>query len=534
MGNAVAAREPDRECRAFAQHAEVLELIARFRSLIGSPDPAEWITLCKLAEGMRTRMAGAGCGLAVRNAAEQLFRDLNDEMRRLVPAPSARLEHAARGEAHAVVFGAEASPEAARVLGLAWATTPHVVNGFGRYALEFQAYLMHDQVHEMLVALGRMRTQGPNYALVRDDRTGRLEPLPDPDNDMDIYVVAEPPDGALVQIGAFAVTAGDLRALGAATDVVVDDPEGTPADYFYDPADFLTGAGVRDAIRAERDAQGERTGLAKGLRVAVVGPVHVVFDAAFRPQAPGPRPLVCVSIPAPDFAAKTSAERARFVVDAAESRAATARVRDDRGEALLRHLGATWRRALACMREAHVDYACLCAIGCGAFKGRGEAEVVDLPSYYARALCRALAEEDYGFRGVVVATPVFVDADGRNHAQFADALTEAFRGPADGAPRCPVLLTSVHSMIDAADRLARDNPDAVVGLLNPSDATAVRAGYLGMYFDGGSGTIAVEELLALQTTLLMGHVGLNPGPWSVEECLAERRCRFVDRGDVGR
>lgn len=72
-----------------------------------------------------------------------------------------------------------------------------------------------------------------------------------------------------------------------------------------------------------------------------------------------------------------------------------------------------------------------------------------------------------------------------------------------------VVPSPVHGVVELADtvRLGCSAQGVTVGLLNPSDPAAVRGGYLGMYFDGGRGTMALEELLALCTTLLMGWTG---------------------------
>ena len=65
-------------------------------------------------------------------------------------------------------------------------------------------------------------------------------------------------------------------------------------------------------------------------------------------------------------------------------------------------------------------------------------------------------------------------------------------------------------MVDIADNIARQHRRA--GLLNPSDWQALRHGFMGMYWDGGH--IALEEILAMQTTLLLQHVGVSPQLYS--------------------
>ena len=154
--------------------------------------------------------------------------------------------------------------------------------------------------------------------------------------------------------------------------------------------------------------------------------------------------------------------------------------------------------------------------------GRGPRAVRDLAAHYARALRAVLARRAYPhLRGVAVAVPGYTDADCGVRAAYAAAL-----GDPDGpAPlSVPVLLSGIHDAVDLADRCARDHRNVTVGLVNPASALAVRAGYLGMHWDGG-GPVGHEELLALRTTLLAAHVGLDPGPWRGDR----GRARFVPR-----
>ena len=72
--------------------------------------------------------------------------------------------------------------------------------------------------------------------------------------------------------------------------------------------------------------------------------------------------------------------------------------------------------------------------------------------------------------------------------------------------RTAALSPEDRSMMSLADHLSRKGHKA--GILNPSDIQAVREGYIGMYWDGGH--VALEELLAMQTTLLLHHKGVNP------------------------
>ena len=68
-------------------------------------------------------------------------------------------------------------------------------------------------------------------------------------------------------------------------------------------------------------------------------------------------------------------------------------------------------------------------------------------------------------------------------------------------------------MLVLAACLKQTNPSDVVGILNPSDVEAVCDGFVGMYFDS-AGHIAMEEVLAVSTTMLTMHRVLNPELWT--------------------
>lgn len=51
-----------------------------------------------------------------------------------------------------------------------------------------------------------------------------------------------------------------------------------------------------------------------------------------------------------------------------------------------------------------------------------------------------------------------------------------------------------------------------VGMLNPSDVEATRLGRIGMYFEGGH--IALEEYIAVSTTVLTMNRYVNPDLWN--------------------
>lgn len=66
-------------------------------------------------------------------------------------------------------------------------------------------------------------------------------------------------------------------------------------------------------------------------------------------------------------------------------------------------------------------------------------------------------------------------------------------------------------MVSVSNVLAKKFGSGVVGMLNPSDAHAVRFGRIGTFFDGGH--IALEEYMAVATTMLTMNRSLNPDLW---------------------
>ena len=75
--------------------------------------------------------------------------------------------------------------------------------------------------------------------------------------------------------------------------------------------------------------------------------------------------------------------------------------------------------------------------------------------------------------------------------------------------RTCVALTNNHGMIGIVNHLTKKGIAA--GFLNPSDVQAVRQGFMGMFWFNGH--ITLEELLAVQTTLLLQHIDINPFAW---------------------
>ena len=187
-------------------------------------------------------------------------------------------------------------------------------------------------------------------------------------------------------------------------------------------------------------------------------------------------------------------------------------------DAYLRQMRRTWYVVLTAMHRAGVRYPVLSAIGCGAFRGPYSA----VPALVALALLQVMrahfpavrSGERFApqsetaaaeFDNVIVCFPGF-PSDQLNWERFATV----FFGSPDPADRVRVMLLPHHSMMHVASALADTGHRA--GMLNPSDVVAVREGHMGTYWDGGH--IALEELLAVGTTLLTMHRALNPPLWT--------------------
>jgi hypothetical protein len=255
MGNRTPALAADEgaACRALVRDADVADLVARFRALArsGAAAPAEWVAVSRLLEGMLDRADAHRCGVGVRNAAAALQAELRAAM-------VARLDAAAAvrpgAPAAAPLFGSGkrgrpgAAPDAGReALAGVWRDAPRAPL-LGPWTPEFQACLARPHLRALLRALGRDPAQGRSF---RAERRGpcagapppargaaaALVPVPVSHGEREIAVRADrrPADAEVVAVGDFAVTAGALRALGAATRVVIDDPNGTIALYLFRP-----------------------------------------------------------------------------------------------------------------------------------------------------------------------------------------------------------------------------------------------------------------------------------------------------------
>lgn len=482
----------------------VYEAFNDAQALGKQPDAfGKWIMFKQLLRALWCEIAEKKCGENTMNIFRRLCIDTVSQMRGLVPSPIERIP--SKDSTPVILRGtSDANDRAsggAAVLYLAARSTPMALN-LGRETLPFMAALMQDRARDLFIQAGRSPTDGPKFKLEYVGQVCAIPILGD-DTDMDLRFATQPPGDTKIGSGDFSLSLDRLRQLTAATtrSVLVVDRTAEPLDAFTIPG--RTFSEKSQAFRADKQAY-----LLRGERVAVVGPVYVVFDAAFEPQRVEGNPIWCVSVMAPNLSTSDGDDRMTFVK---ESKDASALHDDARIEPLRLRIRRIWLHVLHLFKQKGVEYAVFNAIGCGVFKGKDAKEVRDLPTLYAWELCDLLCSERFrgAFKGIVLSLPRFTDSDDRNYTQFE----AVFRGHADhlGAP---VLISGSQSMIDLADRIARDNPGSTVGFVNPSDVMAVLGGCLGMFCEGGRGTIALEELIGLQTTLRAGHAGINPRPWN--------------------
>eukprot|EP01064_Diplonema_japonicum_P015597 TRINITY_DN2332_c0_g1_i1.p1 TRINITY_DN2332_c0_g1~~TRINITY_DN2332_c0_g1_i1.p1 ORF type:complete len:510 (+),score=80.23 TRINITY_DN2332_c0_g1_i1:23-1531(+) len=221
---------------------------------------------------------------------------------------------------------------------------------------------------------------------------------------------------------------------------------------------------------------------------AVSGMVLPIFDNSYRSRENNGKPFYCVSIPGLNF--KYSASDVEHF---------TTKGKTIDKPAALRKMREIWAHTLHLMSQKNVKWPVLCAIGCGAFKGPFD----EVPSLWAAALADQLCGVAYPFDGVILSLPSFGKED--NFSEFQKVLQSV-----EGSLQTGVILTAKKAMITVASALAEN--DLPSGMLNPSDVQAVRNGKIGMFWDGGH--TALEEILAMQTTLLLQHIGISPEIWS--------------------
>jgi hypothetical protein len=232
--------------------------------------------------------------------------------------------------------------------------------------------------------------------------------------------------------------------------------------------------------------------------VAVVGPVLVVHDyekwmgkeeSLFDLKQRGIFHVQCVSVPAINFSYDKHDQD--MFIDRVSGR-----IYKDKA---LKRMEEITHLFMSAFRDVGVKYPVLCAIGCGAFKGPFQ-EIV--PRLWATAMKNCLKRRDYGFHLVVISIPEFEPSGEANLKAFRAVFNEKTRVSLP----VKVHLTEKHSMVTVARSFREMGLPS--GILNPSDAQAVRGGFMGMYWD--EGPFALEEMLAMQTTLLLQHRGVNP------------------------
>ena len=160
-----------------------------------------------------------------------------------------------------------------------------------------------------------------------------------------------------------------------------------------------------------------------------------------------------------------------------------------------------WALILTVMQKQGVQYPVLNGIGCGVFRGPCDSKVFDL---WAQALVLALKSKEWGFEVIFFCQPTFLSRP--LYEAFANRFNELQDNMGTNVIP-PIVLCDTHGAIPLADFLGREY-GVRAGLLNASDAHAVRQGFLGMYFDGGDA--ALEEQLAVQTSMLLQHRAINP------------------------
>jgi hypothetical protein len=252
----------------------------------------------------------------------------------------------------------------------------------------------------------------------------------------------------------------------------------------------------------------------KTQQLMISGPVRVLYDGRYKPLPKPPVVVVC-SIPGINFA-YSDIDRHYFTKPSDDDDVMTSSNMIDK-EKVLRRMRLVWQHLLLVMDDKYrVQFPVLCGIGCGAFKGVYGAQI---PRLWGRALAEVLCNSTKVLkhvRAIFVSLPTF--GKDNNFAPFQHSMHEVLKDNAD-VPYCPIVLVEDASMVDIAvalttalppgigDAMGCSSTPPVVGMLNPSDVQAIRHGWVGMYWDGGH--IALEEVLAMQTTLLLHHVGLN-------------------------
>ena len=225
---------------------------------------------------------------------------------------------------------------------------------------------------------------------------------------------------------------------------------------------------------------------------AVTGHVYVMYDNDLKPQAKGGLPIVCVSVPGVNL--QKSTDDGKYFTNVIPITKQVILKQDTKKELVYR-IRRILHHAFLRFQTFGCQVPVLCAIGCGVFASR----IAEVPSLYAAAMAHLLSKHNYNFRAVVI--PLMTPSD---YKDFRNAFKNA------PIPHCLVLLMLSRSMIHNADRLARNNICA--GILNGTPYLQTDRAPA-----ADNGHIAVEELVALQTTLLLHHRGSNPELYTNEK-----------------
>ena len=248
--------------------------------------------------------------------------------------------------------------------------------------------------------------------------------------------------------------------------------------------------------------------------VAVSGPVYIIFD---NEQSTDERVYVqgncmqkvhCVSIPAMNFSIidnpdhKGMIDDTGYVYGKGKTRIYTFKSDPEVQTGVLKRMRAAWFLALEAFRLAGVRFPVLSAIGCGVYRRN----VFGVVERWAHSLCQVLVRAaGLGFGAIFICLPAAggnVDYNNDNYTHFKNAMDKW-----QTHISVPVILLQNHSALTVADYLSR-HLLLPTGLLNPSDNMVTRCGVAGMQWEGGS--IALEEFIANNTTLLVQHGDVNP------------------------
>lgn len=288
------------------------------------------------------------------------------------------------------------------------------------------------------------------------------------------------PNNAILRIGdpseGFTMTGCGVHQMGAAFVVSVADPDhGDPRDWIQLTDD--ASSNKKENVLAEWKAD----------RIAVMGPVHVVFKHNLEPQPIcGWAPTVqCVSV-------------GRFPTGDYHS------------------LYRRWLHVLTLFVQREVSWPCLRPIQLDAHdttKGplpgdTNSADQTDGLRTEAHVLADVLSGSQFSFfQAVILAVPTKETGE-----IFYTIIKQSVL-------QCPVVITSVHGMIRMADRLSRDHRQRA-GIVHHTEPLALQSGRIGFQWhweavlenNNNNHDITYQsedDLLPLYTTLFFGHRDLS-------------------------